>query len=223
MIKMVMENSDMTDINFDLPSDVLDEIQHNIQSIIESFDIPDDNKFEVIRKINFMYTQTKQLSITDALTNLYNRRYFETTFKREFARAKRYNSDLSLAVIDIDLFKQINDTYGHLCGDYVLRELSWLMVDNFRQTDMVFRYGGEEFVILLTETPFDTASIPVERLRKAVENNRFKFKGTELNVTISAGISSGKDVNDTSEMFDNADKALYMAKEEGRNRVRTFG
>lgn len=223
MIKMVMENSDMTDINFDLPSDVLDEIQQNIQNIIESFDIPDDNKFEVIRKINFMYTQTKQLSITDALTNLYNRRYFETTFKREFARAKRYNSDLSLAVIDIDFFKQINDTYGHLCGDYVLRELSWLMTDNFRQTDMVFRYGGEEFVILLTETPFDTASIPVERLRKAVEYNRFKFKGTELNVTISAGISSGKDVNDISEMFENADKALYMAKEEGRNRVRTFG
>ncbi len=223
MIKMVMENSDMTDINFDLPSDVLDEIQHNIQSIIESFDIPDDNKFEVIRKINFMYTQTKQLSITDALTNLYNRRYFETTFKREFARAKRYNSDLSLAVIDIDFFKQINDTYGHLCGDYVLRELSWIMVDNFRQTDMVFRYGGEEFVILLTETPFDTASIPVERLRKAVESTRFKFKGTELNVTISAGISSSKDVNDISEMFENADKALYMAKEEGRNRVKTFG
>lgn len=220
---MVMENSDMTDINFDLPSDVLDEIQHNIQSIIESFDIPDDNKFEVIRKINFMYTQTKQLSITDALTNLYNRRYFETTFKREFARAKRYNSDLSLAVIDIDFFKQINDTYGHLCGDYVLRELSWIMVDNFRQTDMVFRYGGEEFVILLTETPFDTASIPVERLRKAVESTRFKFKGTELNVTISAGISSSKDVNDISEMFENADKALYMAKEEGRNRVKTFG
>ena len=223
MIKKVMENGDMTDINFDLPSDVLDEIQHNIQSIIESFDIPDDNKFEVIRKINFMYTQTKQLSITDALTNLYNRRYFETTFKREFARAKRYNSDLSLAVIDIDFFKQINDTYGHLCGDYVLRELSWIMVDNFRQTDMVFRYGGEEFVILLTETPFDTASIPVERLRKAVESTRFKFKGTELNVTISAGISSSKDVNDISEMFENADKALYMAKEEGRNRVRTFG
>ena len=97
------------------------------------------------------------------------------------------------------------------------------MIDNFSQTDMVFRYGGEEFVILLTETPFDTASIPVERLRKAVESTRFKFKGTELNVTISAGISSSKDVNDISEMFENADKALYMAKEEGRNRVKTFG
>lgn len=218
-----MENGDMTDINFDLPSDVLDEIQQNIQSIIESFDIPDDNKFDVIRKINFMYTQTKQLSITDALTNLYNRRYFETTFAREFARAKRYNSQLSLVVVDIDWFKKINDTYGHSCGDYVLRELSWLMAENFRQTDIIFRYGGEEFVILLTETDGNSAIIPVERLRRAVEDNKFKFKGVELNVTISAGISSDKDVNEVSQMFDNADKALYQAKEEGRNRVRTFG
>ncbi len=213
----------MTDINFDLPSDVLDEIQQNIQSIIESFDIPDDNKFDVIRKINFMYTQTKQLSITDALTNLYNRRYFETTFAREFARAKRYNSQLSLVVVDIDWFKKINDTYGHSCGDYVLRELSWLMAENFRQTDIIFRYGGEEFVILLTETDGNSAIIPVERLRRAVEDNKFKFKGVELNVTISAGISSNKDVNEVCQMFDNADKALYQAKEEGRNRVRTFG
>lgn len=218
-----MENSNMTDINFDLPSDVLDEIQQNIQSIIESFDIPDDNKFDVIRKINFMYTQTKQLSITDALTNLYNRRYFETTFAREFARAKRYNSQLSLVVVDIDWFKKINDTYGHSCGDYVLRELSWLMAENFRQTDIIFRYGGEEFVILLTETDGNSAIIPVERLRRAVEDNKFKFKGVELNVTISAGISSNKDVNEVCQMFDNADKALYQAKEEGRNRVRTFG
>ena len=99
-----MENSNMINTNFDLPSDVLDEIQRNIQDIIESFDIPDDNKFDVIRKINFMYTQTKQMSITDALTNLYNRRYFETSFEREFARAKRYNTDLSMVIFDIDFF-----------------------------------------------------------------------------------------------------------------------
>ena len=134
-----MENSNMINTNFDLPSDVLDEIQRNIQDIIESFDIPDDNKFDVIRKINFMYTQTKQMSITDALTNLYNRRYFETSFEREFARAKRYNTDLSMVIFDIDFFKRINDTYGHLCGDYVLKEISWLMIENFRQTDIIFR------------------------------------------------------------------------------------
>ncbi len=213
----------MTNINFDLPSDVLDEIQHNIQSIIESFDIPDDNKFEVIRKINFMYTQTKQLSITDALTNLYNRRYFETSFKREYARAKRYNSDLSIVVVDIDWFKKINDTYGHTCGDYVLRELSWIMAENFRQTDIIFRYGGEEFVVLLTETPCEKAIVPVSRLRAKVEENNFRFKGISLNITISAGISSNKNTSDADEMFENADKALYQAKNDGRNCIRTVG
>lgn len=218
-----MENSNMINTNFDLPSDVLDEIQRNIQDIIESFDIPDDNKFDVIRKINFMYTQTKQMSITDALTNLYNRRYFETSFEREFARAKRYNTNLSMVIFDIDFFKRINDTYGHLCGDYVLKEISWLMIENFRQTDIIFRYGGEEFVVLLTETPFDVANIPVERFRKVVEEHRFKFKGNDLNVTVSCGISSNSDSPDLKGMFDNADKALYRAKQEGRNCVRSFG
>lgn len=182
-----MEDTNIKNNEFDIPSDILDEIQQNITNIIESFDIPDDNKNDVIKKINFMYTQTRQLSITDGLTNLYNRRHFEMTFEREFKRSRRYKSDLSLAVIDIDLFKTFNDTYGHSCGDYVLKELAYLLVQNFRQTDMIFRYGGEEFVILLTETPLENAVIPMERLRKAVEENRFRYKGQDLKVTISGG------------------------------------
>ena len=93
--------------NFEIPSDVLDEIQNNIQNIIEGFDIPEANKMDVIKKINFMYTQTKQMSVTDALTGLFNRRHFESEFEREYKRAKRYNNDLSLAIIDIDFFKKI--------------------------------------------------------------------------------------------------------------------
>ena len=81
------------------------------------------------------------------------------------------------------------------------------MAENFRQTDIIFRYGGEEFVILLTETPSETAGIPIERLRKIVEENKFRYKGYDIDVTISAGISSNKDVNDSCEMFDKADKA----------------
>ena len=100
--------------NFEIPSDVLDEIQNNIQNIIESFDIPTDNKMDVIKKINFVYSQTKQMSFTDALTGLFNRRHFEVEFEREYKRARRYKSDLSLAVIDIDFFKKVNDTYGHI-------------------------------------------------------------------------------------------------------------
>ena len=96
-----MENTDIMAANFEIPSDVLDEIQNNIQNIIESFDIPDANKMDVIKKINFMYTQTKHMSVTDPLTKLYNRRHFETEFEKEFKRAKRYNSPLSVAIVDL--------------------------------------------------------------------------------------------------------------------------
>ncbi len=218
-----MEDTNIKNNEFNIPSDVLDEIQQNITNIIESFDIPDDNKNDVIKKINFMYTQTRQLSITDGLTNLYNRRHFELTFDREFKRARRYKSDLSIAVIDIDLFKSFNDTYGHSCGDYVLKELAYLLVENFRQTDIIFRYGGEEFVILLTETPLENAMIPLERLRREVENNNFRYKGQNLKVTISGGISSNNDIENLWDMFDLADKALYNAKESGRNMIKLTG
>ena len=110
--------------NFDFPPSVLDEIQKNIEEIILNFDIPDANKFDVIKKINFMYSQTRYMSVTDPLTGLYNRRHFEECLEREFLRAKRYKSDLSFAIIDIDFFKNVNDTYGHSAGDYVLKEVA---------------------------------------------------------------------------------------------------
>ena len=203
MINMVMENIDINNTEFEIPSGVLDEIQKNIQSIIEGFDIPDDNKMDVIKKINFMYTQTKQLSVTDALTKLFNRRQFEGDFEREYKRAKRYNSELSLAIIDIDFFKKFNDTYGHSCGDYV------------------FRYGGEEFAVILTETSARKALIPLERFRQAIENYNFKYQGKDLKVTVSIGVSSNIDFDTPWEMFDDADKALYEAKNCGRNRIKS--
>ena len=163
------------------------------------------------------------MSVTDTLTKLYNRRHFESNFEREYMRAKRYNSPLSLAIIDIDFFKQFNDTYGHSCGDYVLRELAYNMLQNFRQTDMVFRYGGEEFAVILTETPAETAVVPLERLRKLIENYNFKFRGGDLKVTVSIGVSSNTGFETPWEMFDDADKALYEAKKNGRNRVSPAG
>src|SRR5574344_2991223 len=119
---MMNNNSDE---NMNIPPELLDEIQHNIEEIIDGFDIPTDNKMEVIRKINFIYSQSKQLSITDGLTGLYNRRHFEDNFEREFLRAKRYGSKLTVAIIGRGFFKKINDTYGHSAGDYVLREIAY--------------------------------------------------------------------------------------------------
>ena len=219
---MIMENNELMNTDFEIPSDVLDEIQTNIQNIIESFDIPDENKMDVIKKINFMYSQTKQMSVTDPLTKLFNRRHFEIEFEREYKRAKRYNNDLSIAIVDIDLFKKINDTFGHSCGDYVLKEIAYLMNQNFRQTDTIYRYGGEEFVIILTETSSYTANVPMERLRKLIENHKFVYHNQDITVTISCGISSNTELESPYDMFDEADKALYEAKNSGRNTVRQY-
>ena len=206
--------------NFDFPPSVLDEIQKNIEEIILNFDIPDANKFDVIKKINFMYSQTRYMSVTDPLTGLYNRRHFEECLEREFLRAKRYKSDLSFAIIDIDFFKNVNDTYGHSAGDYVLKEVAYYILQTFRKTDMVFRYGGEEFAVIITETPLEKAVIPLERLRKTIEDYVFRYNGNQIDVTISIGVCETDDNTDTvHKLFENADKALYKAKENGRNQI----
>ena len=206
--------------NFDIPASVLDEIQKNIEDIILNFDIPEGNKIDVIKKINFMYSQTRFLSVTDSLTGLYNRRHFEDTLEREFLRASRYNNHLSFAIIDVDFFKKVNDTYGHSTGDYVLKEVAYLILQNLRKTDMVFRYGGEEFAVIITETPKEKAIVPLERLRKAVEEYPFSYNGQNINVTISIGISEVcENITTVHQLFDDADKALYKAKENGRNQI----
>lgn len=212
---------DNLELSFDIPDNVLDEIQHNIEEIIQSFPIPDDNKLDVIKKINFMYSQTKYLSVTDGLTGLYNRRHFQCNFDREFLRSERYDSKLSLAMIDIDFFKQVNDTYGHGCGDYVLKEIAYLALQTFRKTDMVFRYGGEEFAVILTETDIQNAIIPCERLRKNVETYPFIYNGQPFNVTISAGVcEKDSSILSAFDLFEKTDKALYQAKKTGRNQVK---
>ena len=217
-----MDNKMGTPEGFDLSPEILDEIQSNIEEIIKSFPISETNKMDVIKKINFMYTQTKYMSVTDALTGLYNRRHFENTLEREFLRAKRYSNDLSLAVLDVDFFKKINDTYGHLCGDYVLKEIAYMALQTFRKTDIVFRYGGEEIVILLTETPLEKAIIPLERLRKAIEDYPFNYDGNGFKVTVSIGVEGWSSENaEAEDLLQSADKALYAAKECGRNRVLT--
>ena len=146
----MVENLEYTE--FDIPDTLLDEIQQNIEHIIRDFDVPEENKMEVIKQINYIYTRTKYLSITDELTGLSNRRCFDNTLEKEFLRALRYNNKLTLVMFDIDHFKTVNDTYGHPCGDYILKEVANAALQTFRKTDTVFRFGGEEFVVILTET-----------------------------------------------------------------------
>lgn len=211
---------DLDVMSFDIPDNVLDEIQQNIEHIIRDFDVPEENKLEVIKQINFMYSRTKFLSLTDELTGLSNRRCFDNTFEKEFLRAQRYKNNLTLVMFDIDFFKQVNDTYGHQCGDFILKQVSNAALQTFRKTDTVFRFGGEEFTVILTETDINQAIIPLERFRKTIETLNLEYQGQEIHITVSIGACQLTDNISTKDNFiEETDKALYKAKNEGRNRT----
>lgn len=177
----------------------------------------------LLLRMRCLYAEKEYISVTDGLTGLYNRRHFEVNIEREFLRTRRYQGDLSIAMIDIDHFKQINDTYGHQFGDYVLKEISKIFLASFRKTDMIYRYGGEEIVVILTETPLEGALIPLERLKDKIAQTPFIYNGTQTNVTISIGVSyKFEELASHKELVGAADKALYKAKQTGRNRVVAF-
>lgn len=211
---------DLKDSSFDMPDDLLDSIAHNIENIIKTFDVPEENKMEVIKQINYMYSRTKYLSLTDELTGLPNRRCFDNEFNREFSRTQRYKNNLTLVMFDIDHFKQINDTYGHQCGDYILKQISKAAMQTFRQTDTVYRTGGEEFMVILTETDINQCIIPLERFRKTVETLYLDFNGRIINVTVSIGACQyTSEIITKEQLIEKTDKALYKAKNSGRNRT----
>jgi diguanylate cyclase (GGDEF)-like protein len=156
----------------------------------------------------------------DALTQVYNKRFFVEQLESEYAYSVRHGTELSLLMFDIDHFKQINDTYGHLAGDYVLSELTQLVTPAIRIEDTFARYGGEEFVLLSRNSP-ESAAVVGERLRRTIEEHTFTHEGKVLRVTVSLGISCMPNVNITvpEEFVAAADKALYEAKRTGRNRL----
>lgn len=159
-----------------------------------------------------MYEETKRLSLHDPLTGLANRRFLEIELDRNFAMAKRYETPLSIIMMDIDHFKRYNDTCGHPAGDKLLADIARLAQKGSRGVDLVARYGGEEFFILLPDTDLKGAQVAAERIRRTVQ------EGTE--VTVSLGIASyNKGMEKKEELICPADNALYKAKENGRNRV----
>lgn len=163
----------------------------------------------------------KQLSTIDPLTQIYNRRHFMATMAVEFERSERYDTPLSFVMLDIDHFKNLNDTYGHQAGDEVLRGIGALLKQKLRTGDMPGRYGGEEFSALLPQTEIDGAAEFAERFRASVEAALFSSQGTEIRITASLGVASCPDKNVACEadLIRLADEALYMAKESGRNKV----
>lgn len=170
-----------------------------------------------------LFQQVQQYAITDGLTGFYNRRYFYELAEIEMRRAQRYGSDLSLTMIDIDLFKNVNDQLGHTAGDQVLIQLSHCLRSQIRASDSIGRYGGEEFVILLPETNAKNAVEVAERLRKSAEECVTYIDHSAVRVTISLGVAQlDEDCQSIDELFHRADRALYLAKQNGRNRVFTW-
>ena len=158
----------------------------------------------------------RRVALFDPLTGLYNRRSFDSFFEKELARSNRYGSLLSVVLVDIDHFKNVNDTYGHPVGDEVLKALAQVLQDSLRTSDFACRWGGEEFALLMPETDLDAARDKAEVIRKAVED--FSFPGAG-HLTASFGVSYPEKNEAASEFFERVDRALYKAKDEGRNQV----
>ncbi|WP_298272041.1 sensor domain-containing diguanylate cyclase [Geobacter sp.] len=169
-----------------------------------------------------LHERTRHMAITDALTGLYNHRYFQQVFSRELNRAKRYEKPFSIIMMDVDDFKKFNDTYGHPHGDKVLAAMGDILTEALRDSDMAFRYGGEEFIVLLPETDFSNAFQVAERLRELVERKSVTIlQGIAPHgVTVSVGVACyPRDGETRGELLKGVDDLLYRAKEFGKNRV----
>ncbi|MFH1622461.1 MAG: diguanylate cyclase [Candidatus Omnitrophota bacterium] len=162
----------------------------------------------------------QDISIQDELTGCYNYRYFQDILDIEIPRSKRYNRPLSIIMFDIDHFKNFNDKFGHLFGDEVLKLIGGIMKQFTRSSDAVFRYGGEEFSIILPETKKEEAFIIAERIREKIQDTSFKIQNIMVNITLSGGVSQFDNESSNKDSFiANADKALYLSKDKGRNRI----
>ena len=195
-------------------------LESKVAAILQSIDDPEirNKLFELKHIINRSKEKLSRLAMVDRLTLLYNRRHFEDSLAREVERARRYSQELCLLMIDIDHFKDINDTLGHQKGDEVLREIAKIISDNLRLNDIASRYGGEEITVILPETTMENALVAAEKLRAAIQTESLARTGRE--VTVSMGVSEFREgENAAGDMVKRADDALYQAKDEGRNRV----
>ncbi len=177
---------------------------------------------KLFEKVSLEKDQLRELAVRDHLTSLYNHNFFYSRLEEEFERSVRYETPLSLIMMDIDDFKHINDTYGHRMGDMVLRELANTIKNGVRKSDIVARYGGEEFSVILPHTVLDGAMGEAERLRRLVERQKYKGLDNEK-ITMSIGVASypNKHSSNSGDLVNHADDALYKAKWSGKNCVRS--
>ncbi len=177
---------------------------------------------KLIERLKAELDKYKEMAIIDELTGVFNRRGIMELLRREVARSERFKLPLSVAMVDIDDFKKVNDTFGHITGDKVLKAVATIMKSVIRKIDMIGRYGGEEFLVIFPNTPKNNARIAAEKLRKEVESHKFKYKDREFKVTISIGVAEYEDGDSMESLIAKADEALYRAKSAGKNRVEVY-
>ncbi len=189
----------------------------------------DKNRQEQFKKMRAEMEKLKSEVTTDVLTQIHNRRYLNEEGPKEFERSERVKQPITVAMVDIDHFKAVNDEHDHDFGDQVLREVAQKLKNTVREMDIVARYGGEEFTLVFPETDVDKAWDVMERIRKGVEELKFEYKGEEVKITISGGLATfypneyqnkaDNEYNNIEELIKRADSELYTAKESGRNRI----
>ena len=175
--------------------------------------------------VGLQNTLNHQSSITDSKTNLFNNAYFTRRLEEELFRGRRYKTETTLLLMDIDFFKKVNDIHGHLAGDEALKSIAKILKQSIRTEDVLSRFGGEEFTLLLPETPVIRGLEIAERLRRAVESMKISFEKKTFSITISIGCSCSRQSNhlNPQQILSQADEALYKSKQNGRNRVTLYG
>ncbi|MDC7219067.1 MAG: diguanylate cyclase [Spirochaetales bacterium] len=215
------EKVEIAHLHISFPTDVHEEGESYPLKEIENITQKLENMVnEKTRTIMEAYRELEAAVVTDKLTGLYNRNRIDSLLENEINRANRYNSVFSLIISDIDHFKTINDTYGHLMGDEILVKAAVVFKSLFRNTDFAGRWGGDELVVILPETEAGEAINIAEKLRKSIEQIEFE---EGIQITTSLGVAEFKPGDSASDLFQRADRALYQAKNAGRNKAALFG
>jgi diguanylate cyclase (GGDEF)-like protein len=232
------------DAQYDIEK-IITQLQDQTSSIFPIFDVSLDEEYDYLSILeearNYLITnsnemtlyileqkrnidQLERLAFYDELTGLINYRKFFDLLEKELARAKRYDSYFCLCLSDIDLFKRVNDSYGHIVGDKVLKQVAGYLCDNLRMCDTIARYGGEEFAFIIPETHCEEALVVVERLREGISRSKFQIQGNSISLTMSFGLAEFKPDHDLSgeDVLSQADSALYDSKRSGRNRSAVY-
>jgi diguanylate cyclase (GGDEF)-like protein len=194
------------------------ELNVTIYAVLRTKALQDELK-QRNKQMEGLLAKVEFLAITDPLTGLYNRRYFDNVLKKELTEGKRYGQNVTCLMLDIDHFKLINDTYGHETGDLVLKEIAASLKTLLREVDTIARWGGEEFIVMMPHTDINGASVPASRILKTIAEKIFT-KIPDAHVTVSIGLACAGETQNTPDVLVNAaDLALYEAKRKGRNRI----